>query len=70
MLGNVQQVSTVLQVKCNAGFSTSDEKGIIGLWDFCLNKQGIANLLSIPHLDKDGYFVGYNSTRDWVVITP
>ena len=35
-----------------------------------LNKHGIANLLSIPQLEKDGYKVNYSSDREWVVTTP
>ena len=37
MVGNVHQVSTVLQGKCNAGISTSYEKGFLGLWEFWIN---------------------------------
>ena len=35
-----------------------------------MNRQGIANLLSIPQLEEDGYVIDYNTNRDWVVITP
>ena len=48
MISNVMTVGTVLQGNCNAGVSTSQEKGVYGLWSFWLNKKGIANLLSIP----------------------
>ena len=57
VLGNVHQVNTVLQGNCNTGVSTSDEKVFFGLWGFWINEQGIANLLSIPHLEKDGYVI-------------
>ena len=70
MLGNVHQVRTLLQGNCNAGVSTSYEKGFFGLWDFWLNYQGITNLLSIPQLEKDGYVIDYNTNRDWVVTIP
>ena len=70
MLGNVHQASTVLQGNCNSVISTSDEKGFFGLWDFWLNEQGIANLLSIPQLEKYGYVINYTTNRDWVVTTP
>ena len=43
---------------------------IFGLWDFWLNEQGIANLISIPQLQKDGYIIDYNTKRDWVVTKP
>ena len=50
--------------------STSQEKGVYGLWTFWLNEKGIVNLLSIPQLEKDGYNIGYNTKQDWVVTTP
>ena len=70
MLDYVKTVTTVLQGNCNAGVSTSNEKGFYGLWNFWLNEQGIANLLSIPQLEKDGYTIDYNTKQDWVVTTP
>ena len=70
MLGNVHQVSTVLQVNYNDGVSTSDEKRFFGLLDFWLNGQGITNIISIPLLDKDEYVIDYKTNRDWVVTTP
>ena len=70
MLGNVKTIGTVLQGNCNAGVSLSKEKGIFGLWSFWINENGIANLLSIPQLEKDRYTVDYNTKRDWVVPTP
>ena len=57
MLGNVHQFGTVLQGNCNAGVSTSYEKGFFGLWDFWLNEKGIANLLSITQLEKYEYVI-------------
>ena len=70
MLSNVKTVGTVLQGNCNTGVSTSQEKGVYGLWTFWLNKKRIANLLSIPQLEKDGYTINYNTKRNWVVTTP
>ena len=54
MLSNSKIGNTVLQGQCNAGVSISQEKGVYGIWTFWLNKKGIANLLSIPQLEKDG----------------
>ena len=59
MVDNVHQVSTLLQGNCNAGVSTSDEKGFFGLWDFWINEQGIAKLLYIPQIEKDGNVIHY-----------
>ena len=33
-------------------------------------KKGIANLLSIPQLEKDGYTIDYNTKSNWVVTMP
>ncbi len=35
-----------------------------------LNHERIANLLSIPQLEKDGYKTECNTKHDWVVTTP
>eukprot|EP00957_Ditylum_brightwellii_P022656 1708533-Ditylum_brightwellii.AAC.1 len=70
MLSDVKAVEMVLQGNCNTGVSTSKEKGVYGLWSFWLNKKGIANLLSILQLEKDGYTIDYNTKRNWVVTTP
>ena len=70
MLSNMKTGNTVLQGNYNAGVSTSQEKGVYGLWTFWLNEKGIANFLSISQLEKDGYTIDYNTKRDWVVRTP
>ena len=67
---SVTHTHTVLQGNCNAGVSTSNEKGYYGLWNFWLTKQGIANLLSILQLEKDGYLIDYNTKRFLAVTTP
>ena len=53
MLNDAKTVGTILQGKCNTGVSASNEKGIYRLCSFWLNEKGIANLLSIPQLEKD-----------------
>ena len=59
LLNKVRKVKTVLQGNCNAGVSTSNKKGYYILWNFWLNEQGIANLFSIPQLEKDAYLIDY-----------
>ena len=44
MLSNVHTMNTVLRGNCNAGVTSTNVKGTYGLWEFWLNKQGIANL--------------------------
>mmetsp|Transcript_11546 Transcript_11546/g.25307 ORF Transcript_11546/g.25307 Transcript_11546/m.25307 type:complete len:155 (-) Transcript_11546:466-930(-) len=63
-LDNVRTVDRVLKGNCNAGVTTSSEKGYFGMWDMWLNRGGITNLLSIPKLEEDGYLVDYNTRRD------
>eukprot|EP00957_Ditylum_brightwellii_P082920 6304766-Ditylum_brightwellii.AAC.1 len=63
MLSDVKADGTILQGNCNVGVSTSKEKGAYRLWNFWLNEKGIANLLSIPQLEKDGYTIDYNTKR-------
>ena len=69
MLSDVHTVNTVLRGNCNAGVTSTNVKGYYGLWQFWLNKKGIANLLSIPQLEKDGFVVSYTDGI-WVVTTP
>ena len=66
-LDNTHDVDTVLKGTCNAGVTTSSEKGYFGGFEMWLNRSGIANLLSIPQLEEDGYVIDYNTHRDWVV---
>ena len=35
-----------------------------------LEESGIANLLSVPQLEADGFTINYNTERNWVVTTP
>ena len=48
LMSDVHFVNTVLHGNCNAGVTSTNEKGTYGLWEFWLNSQGIANVLSIP----------------------
>ena len=42
---------------CNAGTTRITKKGSYGDLQVWLNKQGVANLISIPMLEADGYTV-------------
>ena len=37
------------------------------MWLVC---QGIANLLLLPQLERDGFRVSYDTTSDWVITCP
>ena len=56
---------------CNAGVIHSDEKGqLLDMFNVWLVEHGIANLLSIPTLERDGHKVTYDSWDAWQVHTP
>ena len=69
-LENVHDVSMHLTGHCNAGTTTCKQKGYYGVFKMWLNKNGIANLLSIPQLEQDGFVIDYNTKRNWTVTTP
>ena len=69
-LDNITADGVVLRGNCNAGVTTSTQKGYYGLFHMWLNKQGIANLLSIPQLEADGYRVTCDANMEWAVYTP
>jgi hypothetical protein len=55
-LEDVRKVSTTLKAHCNAGTTHSDEKGmLLGLFDMWIVRDGIANILSVPQLVRDGF---------------
>ena len=72
ILTNLREAGSVLQGSCNAGATQSTRQGMLGgrflMW---YNPGGIANLLSIPLLLKEGYVIRFQSDAGgWVVITP
>jgi len=69
-LKNVHVVDTVLKGSCNTVVTTSNTKGLFGVFEMRLNRRGIASLLSIPQLEGDGYKVTYDTDADWLITTP
>ena len=63
-------MDTILKGSCNAGVTTSNTKGLVGVFEMWLNRGGIANLLSIPQLEEDGFKVRYNTDGGWIVTSP
>ena len=71
MLSDVYKSKVTLHGSCNAGTTISSEKGYLGPFDLWLNEKGIANLLSIPQLEEEGYKVQYETDlTQWTVTTP
>ena len=64
-------MSTVLRGSCNAGTTFSNDKGwykdLFCMW---LVRKGIANLLSLPQLEYEGYRVTYDTVTDWMIHVP
>ena len=44
--------------------------GDLGVFKMWINKGGIANLLSIPKLEKDGFCVTSDTHGEWIVYSP
>ena len=68
-LRNIEEGNTTLTGSCNAGTTVTNTRGWWGEFQAWLNKQGIANLLSIPMLEASGYVVFSHTKKDWVVFT-
>ena len=68
---DVRQVDVDLQGKCNGGESHSNEKGcVLDMFCIWLVRSSIANLLSLPTLERDGYVCPYNTNSLWIVECP
>ena len=55
---------------CNAGETKITKRGYFGKMRVWLNENGIANLISIPKLEADGYTVWTDTKGEWIVSTP
>ena len=70
MLDGVGKSGTTLVGNCNAGVTSSTQKGYYSKLHTWINKNGMDTLLSIPCLEQEGYNIKYDSDDDWVVTTP
>jgi hypothetical protein len=68
---DVHQIDIALRGKCNGGESHSDEKGcVLDMFCMWLVCSSIANLLSLPTLERDGYVCSYKTNLPWIVECP
>ena len=68
---DVKEVGVTLRGKCNAGTIFSNEKGILlNMFSMWLVRNGIANLLSVPCLEREGCQITYDTNASWVVRCP
>jgi hypothetical protein len=70
-LDNLRSTGPTLQANCNAGTTYATNKGwycnLFNLWHV---RNGIANLLSLPQLEADGFTARYHTGGNWIVNTP
>ena len=70
-LWDVEKVAIRLRGECNAGATHSNEKvwfkDLFYMW---LVRNGIASLLSLPHLEEDGFCVTYDTWTHWEIHCP
>ena len=59
-----------LKVDCNCSTTYSKPKCCNQGFHMWLVDSGIENLLSVTHLEADGFTIDYKTKRDWVVTTP
>ena len=68
-LKNIEESGT-MNGNCNAGTTKITKRGYFGKLRVWLNKNGIANLISIAMLEADGYVVRTDTKGEWQVLTP
>ncbi len=70
-LDNLRLAGATLCPNCNASTNFATKKGwyrnLCNLW---LVRNGIANLLSLPQLEANGFTVSYHTGGNWIVTTP
>jgi hypothetical protein len=70
-LDNLRLSGATLRADCNADTNFATKKGwyrnLFKLWLVC---NGIANRLSLPQLEADGFTVSYHTRGNWIVTTP
>ncbi len=70
-LDNRCLTGATLRADCYAGTNFATKKGWYrDLFDLWLVRNGIANLLSLPQLEADGFTVSYHTGGNWIVMTP
>jgi hypothetical protein len=68
-LTGCHETKTFLRQNCNAGSKLVNRMGTWPGLKFWINEDGIANLLSIPQLEKSGCKIQYTGGK-WMVLTP
>ncbi len=70
-LDDVKEAGVTLCGKCNAGTIFSKEKGVLlDMFSMWLVRNGIANLLSVPCLEREGCEITYGTNTSWIINCP
>ena len=69
-LKNVRNAGETIGGNCNAGVKRCDKVGDLGVFKMWINEGGIANLLLILQLEKDGFRVTSDTHGEWIVHSP
>ena len=69
-LKNVRGAGRTIRGNCNGGVKLCCKVGDLCIFKMWVNEGGIANLLSIPQLEKDGFIVTSDTNGEWIVYLP
>ncbi|KAL7504016.1 hypothetical protein ACHAXN_001720, partial [Cyclotella atomus] len=69
-LTNIQQSNVYLRQNCNAGSKLTNKVGYWGDLKFYLSEGGIANLLSVPALEADGWTIEVKTGEPTKALSP
>ena len=70
LVTNIRETGKVLKGHCNAGTTSTSKQGDLGSLKMWINGTGIANIISIPVLEKNGFRVSYDTNAEWVIHSP
>ena len=65
----IHQSKRALYGECNARFSLLKKKEKLVSMDTWKKPEGVANIRSIPKLDKAGYLITYDTEEEYIVQT-
>ena len=69
-LMNIYEGAGAMNGNCNSVTTRITKRGYYGELRVWLNKNSIANLISIPKLEADGYVFRTDTKGEWQVVTP
>ena len=69
-LRNVRNAGKTIRGHCNAGVKLCTKVGDLGVFKMWINEGGVANLLLIPQLEKDGFRMTSDTHGEWIVYSP